>query len=53
MLNKTICLVFLIGTSTPPERNYQDKAEVGGCNAINSSEFQPPREGGPDGGILD
>lgn len=33
MLNKTICLVFLIGSTTHPERNYQDRGEEGGCNA--------------------
>lgn len=32
MLSKTICLIFLIGTTTHPERN-QDKAEMGGCDA--------------------
>lgn len=32
MLSKTICLVFLIGTTTHPER-HQDEAEVGGCDA--------------------
>lgn len=30
MLNKTICLVFSMGTTTRPEKNDQDKGEVGG-----------------------
>lgn len=33
MIKKTICLVFLIGPTSHPERNYQDKAEVGRHNA--------------------
>lgn len=50
MLDNTICLIFLIGTTTDPERNYQDKVEVGGCNA--SSGLWPPREGGSDDGRI-
>lgn len=40
MLNKAICLLFLIGTTTRHERNYQDKAQGGaGVDAMIAQDF--------------